>query len=59
MLLELNVMVSSGKSTRAFNIKYLFLTDQAERVNLSIKYCPTDEMTTDHITNIKVGTNPL
>lgn len=44
ILLELNGRKSAGKRSRALNIRYFFLTDQVERGNLSIEYCPTDEM---------------
>jgi hypothetical protein len=36
-----------GKRTRALNIRYFFLTDQVEKGNLTIEYCPTDEMVGD------------
>jgi hypothetical protein len=42
MLLEKNGKRSSGKRTRALNIRYFFLTDQVEKKNLSIEYCPTE-----------------
>jgi hypothetical protein len=29
------------------NIRYFFLTDQVEKGNLKIKYCPTDDMIGD------------
>ena len=44
ILLETNGRKSAGKRSRALNIRYFFLTDQVERGNLSIEYCPTDEM---------------
>ena len=48
--LENNGKRSSGQCTRAFNIRYFFLTDQVEKGNLSIEYCPTDEMIGDYMT---------
>ena len=42
ILLEENGKKSSGKRTRALNVRYFFLTDQVEKGNLQIKYCPTD-----------------
>ena len=48
ILLETNGRKSAGKRSRALNIRYFFLTDQAEKGNLSIKYCPTDEMWGDY-----------
>ena len=50
ILLEKNGKRSSGKRTRALNIRYFFLTDQAAKGNLSIDYCPTDEMIGDFFT---------
>ena len=42
ILLESNGRRSSSKRTRALNIRYFFLTDQVEKGNVSIEYCPTD-----------------
>jgi hypothetical protein len=47
ILLEINGKKSSGKRTRALNIRYFFVTDQVEKKNLQIKYCPTDDMIGD------------
>ena len=41
ILLETNGKKSSGKRTRALNIRYFFLADQVEKGNLSVEYCPT------------------
>jgi hypothetical protein len=49
ILLENNGKRSSGKRTRAFNIRYFFLTDQIEKGNLSVEYCPTTEMIGDYM----------
>ena len=47
ILLEKNGRKSAGKRSRALNIRYFFLTDQIEKGNLSVEYCPTDEMLGD------------
>mgnify|MGYP002176679840 FL=1 len=47
ILLERNGKKSSGKRTRALNIRYFFMTDQVEKGNVSIEYCPTDDMIGD------------
>ena len=47
ILLEINGKRSSGKRTRALNIHYFFLTDQVEKGNVHIEYCPTDDMVGD------------
>ena len=41
---------SAGKRSRALNVRYFFLTDQVEKGNLRITYCPTDDMTADYMT---------
>ena len=50
ILLENNGKRSSSQRTRAFNIRYFFLTDQIEQGNMSVKYCPTTEMLADYLT---------
>ena len=50
ILLEENGKKSSGKRTRHLNIRYFFLTDQVQKKNLSVVYCPTDAMTADYFT---------
>jgi hypothetical protein len=47
ILLETNGKKSSGKRTRALNIWYFFITDQVEKGNVDIEYCPTDAMIGD------------
>ena len=47
ILLENNGKRSSSKRTRAINIRYFFLTDQIEKGNLTVEYCPTTEMIAD------------
>jgi len=55
MKLEQNGKASSGKRTRHFNIKYFFITDLIARKELSIKYCPTDDMLGDYMTKPNTG----
>ena len=50
ILLEKNGKKSSGHRTRAINIRYFFMTDQIERGNLEVEYCPTREMIGDYMT---------
>ena len=50
ILLEKNGKRSSGKRTRALNIRYFFVTDQVEKGNLTVEYCPTGEMWADYMT---------
>ena len=50
ILLESNGKRSAGKRSRALNVQYFFLTDQVEKGNLSIEYCPTDVMWADFMT---------
>ena len=48
--MERNGKKSSSKRTRAINIRYFFITDQVEKGNVSIEYCPTGEMLADFMT---------
>ena len=50
ILLETNGKKSAGKRSRALNIRYFFVTDQIEMGNVSVEYCPTDNMTSDFMT---------
>jgi hypothetical protein len=55
--LETNGKKSSTKCTRALNIRYFFISDQVEKGNVQIQYCPTDEMTADYMTKPLSGKN--
>ena len=55
MKLEENGKASSGKRTRHFNIKYFYITDLIKRKEVSIIYCPTDDMIGDYMTKPLVG----
>ena len=50
ILLEKNGRKSAGQRSRAINIRYFFVSDQVEKGNLDIEYCPTDDMTADFMT---------
>jgi hypothetical protein len=50
MLLESNGRKSAGKRSRHLNIRYFFVADQKEKGNISIEYCPTDQMIGDYMT---------
>ena len=50
ILLQRNGKRSSSKRTRALNIRYFFLTDQIEKGNLTVEYCPTTKMIGDFFT---------
>jgi len=55
MLLEKNGRQSAGKRSRALNVRYFFMTDQIEKGNLTVEYCPTDDMTGDYMTKPLFG----
>ena len=55
ILLLKNGKRSSGKRTRALNIRYFFLTDQQDKGNLEVLYCPTGDMLGDFMTKPKQG----
>ena len=44
ILLKMNGGKSAGKHSCALNIHHFFITDQVERGNMTIEYCPTNEM---------------
>ena len=50
ILLEENGRKSAGKRSRALNVRYFFITDQIQQGNLSVIYCPTDDMISDYMT---------
>ena len=50
MLLEKNGRKSSGKKTRCLDVHYYYITDQIERKNARVAYCPTDDMVGDFFT---------
>ena len=50
ILLEENGKRSSGKRTRAVNIRYFMITDQVEKGKVKVVYCPTDQMVADFMT---------
>ena len=50
ILLEKNGKKSSSKRTRHLNIRYFMVTDQVEKGNIQIEYCPTYEMIRDFMT---------
>ena len=49
ILLAKNGKTSSGKRTRAINVRHFHITDQIKWGNVSIKCCLTDEMTSDYV----------
>ena len=55
MKLEQNGKTSSGKRTRHFNIKYFYITCLIENNEVTIKYCPTDDMIADYMTKPLTG----
>ena len=49
MLLLNNGKRSSSQRTRAFNIRYFFLTDQIKKNHLAVEYCSTTKMVADYM----------
>ena len=43
-MLGVNGKRSSGTRIRELNIRYFFMTDQVEKENVQIEYCPTDKI---------------
>lgn len=50
ILLEENGKGSSSKRTRHINIRFFFVTDRIQGGELTVKYCPTEEMVADFFT---------
>ena len=50
MLLHNNGKASSSKRTRHLNIRYFFLANRIEKGELTVEFCPTDEMIADYLT---------
>ena len=50
MLLEKNGKASSTKRTRHLDVRYYFVTDRVKAGEVTIVYCPTDEMVADLLT---------
>jgi len=59
IILEKNGKASSSKRTRHINIRYFFIKDRQESGELSIKYCPTDQMIADYFTKPLQGSKFL
>ena len=45
-----NGKVSTGKRSRAINIRYFFVTDCVSKNLVNIKHCPTEDMVADYFT---------
>ena len=50
ILLESNGWKSAGKRSKHLNVCLFFVTNQKEKKNISIRFCPTDQMTGDYMT---------
>ncbi len=56
ILLANNGKASSGKRTRALNIRYFYITNKVKQGNIIIQYCSTDKMTSDFMSKSLQGT---
>jgi hypothetical protein len=50
ILLQTNGHMSVGRGSRHLDIRLFFVQDQKEKGNISIQYCPTDQMIGDYMT---------
>ena len=48
--LEKNGQKSMGQRSRHINNRYFFITDQIAKGNVTVRYCPTDDMESDYLT---------
>ena len=53
--LEKNGHKSVGQRSRHIKIRYFFITDQVQRGEVQIQYCPTDEIQGDYMSKPLVG----
>ena len=53
--LEKNGLASAGKRSRHLNIRLFFMTDLIKRKELTVQYCPTEEMDADYMTKPTQG----
>ena len=57
VLLEKNGKASSGKWTKHINMGYFFVTGCIQKGDVSVKWCPTGDMTGDFLTKTNQGSN--
>ena len=55
ILLEKNGKTSSGRRTKHIIIRYFFVTDRINKGDVSVEWCPTDDMTGDFSTKPNQG----
>ena len=55
ILLEKNGKASSSKRTKHINIRYFFVTDRISKGDMSVEWCPTEDMTGDFFTKPTQG----
>ena len=56
ILLEKNGKASSSKRTRHISIRYFFVTDRIAKGELTVEWCPTENMIADFMTKPLQGT---
>ncbi len=55
ILFKVNGKESSGKRTSQMNIKYFFIKDCVDSGEITIKYCPTEDIVADYFTKPNRG----
>jgi hypothetical protein len=55
MLLEKNGKASSSKRTKHISVRYYFVMDRIKKGDLSLEWCPTEDMTSDFWTKPNQG----
>ena len=55
ILLEKNGKASSGKRTKHINIRYFFITDRVKKGDVSVVWCPTEDMIAYYATKLLQG----
>ena len=53
--MENNGKASNGKRTKHINIRYLFVTARIKKKEVSVDWCPTNDMTGDFFIKLNQG----
>ena len=56
ILMGNNGKASTGKRSRAINVRYFYITDCVKNKLLAIKHCPTEDILGDFLTKPLQGT---
>ena len=55
IIIENNGKASIGKRIKHINMRYFFVTDRIQKVDVSVEWCPTGDMASDFLTKPNQG----